>query len=30
LREKAIECGLLPKVLERLSNVSGEKPRFYE
>mmetsp|Transcript_19576 Transcript_19576/g.30116 ORF Transcript_19576/g.30116 Transcript_19576/m.30116 type:complete len:233 (+) Transcript_19576:12344-13042(+) len=27
LREKALECGLLPRILERLSAISGEKPR---
>ena len=30
LREKALECGLLPRILERLSVISGEKPRVYE
>jgi len=30
LREKALACGLLPRILERLSVISGEKPRVYE
>jgi len=30
LREKALECGLLPRILERLSVMSGEKPRTFE
>ena len=28
LREIAMECGLLPRILERLSAISGEKPRY--
>jgi hypothetical protein len=27
LREKALSCGLLPRILQRLSVISGEKPR---
>jgi hypothetical protein len=30
LREKALACGLLPRILERLSVISGEKPRIFE
>lgn len=30
LREKALACGLLPRILERLSVISGEKPRVWE
>ena len=30
LREKALACGLLPRILERLSVISGEKPRTFE
>jgi len=30
LREKALACGLLPRILERLAAISGEKPRVYE
>jgi len=30
LREKALSCGLLPRILERLSKISGEKPRVWE
>ena len=30
LREKALACGLLPRILERLSMISGEKPRVLE
>lgn len=30
LREKALACGLLPRILERLSAISGEKPRILE
>jgi hypothetical protein len=30
LREKALACGLLPRILERLSVISGEKPRILE
>ena len=30
LREKALACGLLPRILERLSVISGEKPRAFE
>jgi len=30
LREKALACGLLPRILERLSAISGEKPRVFE
>jgi hypothetical protein len=30
LREKALACGLLPRVLERLAAISGERPRTYE
>jgi hypothetical protein len=30
LREQAIECGLFQRILDRLSNISGEKPRVYE
>ena len=29
LRETAMKCGLLPRILERLSAISGEKPREY-
>ena len=30
LRETAINCGLLPRILERLGAISGEKARVYE
>lgn len=30
LREKALACGLLPRILERLAAISGEKPRVFE
>lgn len=30
LRDTAIDCGFLPRILERLAAVSGEKPRVYE
>lgn len=30
LREKALACGLLPRILERLGAISGEKPRVWE
>ena len=30
LRETALKSGLLPRILERLSAISGEKPRIYE
>ena len=30
LREQAISSGLITRILERLSIVSGEKPRIYE
>jgi hypothetical protein len=30
LREKALECNLLEKILKRLSVISGEKPRKFE
>jgi len=30
LREKALACGLLPRILERLAAISGEKPRIFE
>jgi len=30
LREKALACGLLPRILQRLSVISGEKPRVLE
>ena len=30
LREKALACGLLPRILERLSMISGEKPRVLD
>ena len=30
VREKALTCGLLRRILERLSAISGEKPRVYE
>jgi hypothetical protein len=30
LRDKALECGLLERVLNRLSSITREKPRVYE
>lgn len=30
LREKALEGGLLPRILERLAAISGEKPRVHD
>jgi len=30
LREKALSCGLLPRILQRLSVISGEKPRVLQ
>lgn len=30
LREKALKGGLLPRILDRLSAISGEKPRTFE
>ena len=30
LREQAIECGLFSRILDRLSRISGEKPRELE
>lgn len=30
LRQKALACGLLPRILERLSAISGEKPRVFD
>lgn len=30
LREKALACGLLSRILERLAAISGEKPRVFE
>jgi len=30
LREKALACGLLPRILERLAAISGERPRVFE
>jgi len=30
LRDSAIKAGFLPRILERLSSVSGEKPRIIE
>jgi ubiquitin-activating enzyme E1 len=30
LRETAMKCGLLPRILERLAQISGEKARQYE
>jgi hypothetical protein len=30
LREKALKGGLLPRILERLATISGEKPRTFE
>ena len=29
LREKAMECGLIPRILKRLAQISGEKPRKF-
>lgn len=30
LRETAMRCGLLPRILDRLGQISGEKPRTFE
>jgi hypothetical protein len=30
LRETAMKCGLLQRILDRLAQISGEKPRFYD
>jgi len=30
LRETAMRCGLLPRILDRLGQISGEKPRTLE
>lgn len=30
LREKALDGGLLPRILDRLAAISGEKPRTFE
>ena len=29
LRDTAMKCGLLPRILDRLAQISGEKPRTY-
>lgn len=30
LRETAMKCGLLPRILDRLAQISGEKPRVFD
>ena len=30
LRETAMKCGLLPRILDRLGQISGEKPRVFD
>lgn len=30
LRETAMKCGLLPRILDRLGQISGEKPRTWD
>ena len=29
LRDTAMKCGLMPRILDRLAQISGEKPRTY-
>ena len=30
LRDTAMKCGLLPRILDRLAQISGEKPRIFD